>query len=261
MKINIKCPICSKSLIINNKTYICDNNHCFDLSKDGYVNLSHHSLKIKGDNDELVNSRNNFLRSDNYLLLRNKLNEIINNVNPDNILDLACGTGYYTNSYNSKFDIYGIDLSKKAISLACKKSNNKYIIGSIFELPFYNSSFDIITLIFAPRPLEEIKRVLKKDGIFIEVIPNKNHLIELKNAIYDNTILNEVSVLNDSSLIIEDIHTVEFIMKLDKLLIKDLFNMTPYKYKTSIENINKLNNIETLDITASFIINIYKKIN
>ena len=261
MKINIKCPICNNSLIINNKTYLCDNNHCFDMSKDGYVNLSHHSLKIKGDNDELVNSRNNFLKSDNYLKLRNKINEIINNINPNNILDLACGTGYYTNSYNSKFGIYGIDLSKKAISIACKKSMNKYIIGSIFELPFYNGSFDIITLIFAPRPLDEVKRVLKKDGIFIEVIPNKNHLIELKNAIYDNTFLNEVSVLNDSCLILENSHTIEFIMKLDKLLIKDLFNMTPYKYKTSIENINKLNNIETLDITASFIINIYKKIN
>ena len=33
------CPICKSKLNIDGKTYRCENNHSFDIAKQGYVNL------------------------------------------------------------------------------------------------------------------------------------------------------------------------------------------------------------------------------
>lgn len=33
------CPICKESLQLNGKSLVCENNHCFDYAKQGYVNL------------------------------------------------------------------------------------------------------------------------------------------------------------------------------------------------------------------------------
>ena len=33
------CPVCKNELFFENKTAKCENNHCFDLAKEGYVNL------------------------------------------------------------------------------------------------------------------------------------------------------------------------------------------------------------------------------
>ena len=35
--------------------------------------------------------------------------------------------------------------------------------------------------------------------------------------------------------------------------------MTPYAYKTSVESMNKLKEIDTMKITASFVIRLYRK--
>ena len=259
MKNLIRCPICGKELHNKDSMYKCINNHTYDKSKSGYINLSNHSLKVQGDNDELVISRNNFLLSNNYLRLSSTINKIINKHKCNNILDLACGTGYYTNLYNCS-DVYGIDLSKKAINIASKNSNNMFIIGSIFELPFFDNSFDIISLIFAPRPIEEVYRTLKLDGIFIEVSPNTNHLIELKKVLYDNIILNkEVTLIDKRFKLIESID-LNYNMILNNSLLKDLFNMTPYRYRTNKDKISQLDDIKVLDVQACFVIKVYKKV-
>ena len=260
MKNIIKCPICDNELTPNDTNFTCNRKHSFDKSKTGYINLSKHSLKDQGDNNELVLSRNTFLSNNYYHELKLLLNSIINKYKHNNILDLACGTGYYTNSYDLNSNTYGIDLSKKAITLASKKSNNQFIIGSIFDLPFFDNSFDVISLIFAPRPIDEIYRTLKLNAVFIEVTPNVNHLIELKKALYDNVILNDVHTLQDCRFKLVYNCTCEFKMNLDNEMVKHLFNMTPYKYKTSVNSISKLDNIDQLDVTADFIINVYKKI-
>ena len=35
----INCPVCSHLLIKEQNTYKCENNHTFDLAKEGYLNL------------------------------------------------------------------------------------------------------------------------------------------------------------------------------------------------------------------------------
>ncbi|MBO7536392.1 MAG: hypothetical protein J6T34_04575, partial [Bacilli bacterium] len=46
---------------------------------------------------------------------------------------------------------------------------------------------------------------------------------------------------------------------LNKVDLDNLIKMTPYFYKTSKENLDKVNNVNTLNITFAFNIYIYKK--
>ena len=58
------CPLCKKPLEKKGKSYLCPSAHCFDLAKQGYVNLL--SVKEKssldpGDNKEMILSRRKVL--------------------------------------------------------------------------------------------------------------------------------------------------------------------------------------------------------
>ena len=61
---NYRCPLCQQGLILTDKVFRCENNHCFDQAKEGYVNLlpvQHKHSKDPGDNKEMVNARRAFL--------------------------------------------------------------------------------------------------------------------------------------------------------------------------------------------------------
>lgn len=253
----ILCPICKHELLKNEKTYSCINKHCFDISKYGYLNIDIKN-STSGDNKEMVNSRTSFLNQNYYLPLKTELNNIIKNLNKNTILDLACGEGYYTKDFPVK-QKFAIDLSKEAIKHASKSDKStQYIISSIYNLPFEDSTFDLITTIFAPISFDEINRVLKNDGYFILVSPNKNHLIELKNVLYDTPYLNQDTTIEQFNLL--STNNIDYTFTVDNTMLKNLFKMTPYYYKTSKKDADKLNNINTLTISASFNISVYSKI-
>ena len=60
------CPICGDTLRRAEREYRCENNHSFDIAKEGYVNLlrSGKSGDSKGDNKEMARSRRDFLNKD-----------------------------------------------------------------------------------------------------------------------------------------------------------------------------------------------------
>ena len=58
------CPVCGNELTKKDKSYVCTQNHSFDMARQGYVNLltvsQKHSL-TPGDTREQVLSRRAFL--------------------------------------------------------------------------------------------------------------------------------------------------------------------------------------------------------
>lgn len=210
-----------------------------------------------GDEKEMIKARNLFLNEDHYLFLKDKLNEIIKELNPTNLLDLACGEGYYTKDFNVE-DKIGIDLSKEALKIASRiDKSTTYILKNIFDVPLEDHSLDLITTLFAPVS-NEIIRLLKEDGHFILVKPDYDHLYELKEAIYDSPYYNEVDDNYIEGLDLVNEYKIKQKVILNQDSLNNLFKMTPYYHKTSRKDIEKLNNIETLTITFSFIIDLYK---
>jgi 23S rRNA (guanine745-N1)-methyltransferase len=257
---NYKCPICDKELHKTNKTYKCVNNHSFDIAKEDYVNLLISNKSSHGDNNFLMKSRIDFLNKGYYSALKDKLIETINMRKHGVLIDLACGEGYYTRYFSEISTVYGFDLSKTGIKYAAKQDpQSRYCLANIFRIPLFDHQADIVTTIFAPISVAEISRLLKKDGYFIEVIPNENHLIEYKEVLYEKIILNVIDNKDKGNLkLVESINVDDNIHLDNNNDIMNLFNMTPYTYKTSLDAIEKLKTIDNMDVSLHFIINVYQ---
>lgn len=272
---NFVCPVCNKLLTNQEKSLICENKHNFDKAKSGYVNLlvsNSKNSKIPGDNKLMVNARRDFLSKDYYKKLSDTLNHYVlkylKQKDDINILDAGCGEGYYINNIdlflrknNIIANIVGVDISKFALNQASKSNKNiLYGVASIYNLPICDKSCDLILNIFAPFCKDEFYRVLKNNEILLIVIPSTNHLWELKSYIYDNAYQNEVKDYTIDGFTLMDKVLIKDRINIDNNLdIKNLFMMTPYYYKTSIENSKKLDTLESLTTKIEFEILIYKK--
>lgn len=271
MRIKYVCPNCKSELNLLNKSFICKNNHSFDIAKEGYVNLLLANSKKKkdpGDNDIMIKAREEFLNTGCFNQLIMELSKIIKSFNIENInlLDAGCGTGYYSRKIkelNNNINLCGVDISKHAIKLASKKDKTSaYAVASIFDLPFENNSFDVILNVFAPKPQNEFLRVLKKDGYVLEVIPAKNHLLELRELLFENQKGENKQVKEFESFnlyLTQNLTYNAFINGNENIL--NLLKMTPYFYKTNPQKISNLNNINSLNITLDFTIKVWKKAN
>ncbi len=228
-------------------------------------------LKRHGDDRQMIKARTEFLNTKSYEKLADELAEIVVKYSLDNtnLLDAGCGDCYYTEKiYNSflehskNVNIIGIDISKDALIASSKRCKSiKTAVASVFSLPVRDKSCDIVLNIFSPFAPEEYKRVLKNNGVLVRVIPLKRHLIELKEQIYDNAYENPYEKAEAEGFKLAESKNLEYKINLSgNQNIENLFKMTPYYYKTSRKDQQKLENIDNLEITCQFQIRIYKSI-
>lgn len=252
------CPICNRPLVRNGNSAKCESNHSFDYAKEGYLNLFIKESVNHGDDKEMVRARTAFLNTGSYNFLRSYLQEIIQKEDADVLVDLGCGEGYYTSTFQAK-EKYGFDVSKLAIKYASKHDpSTNYCVGSSFHVPMESESTDIIVTCFAPVAKDEITRLLKQDGCFIVVTPGADHLIELKECLYDEVYKNEVKDI-DIDLRKESEVVITNTFEITNQNILDLFAMTPYAHTTSNKAKQKLEKIEKIRLTASFVVRVYRK--
>ncbi len=264
------CPVCNSPLLEQENKYSCENNHCFDKAKQGYVNLlmsQQSSQKRHGDDKLMVKSRRDFLDKGYYEKLCDEICLTVNKIKNDNcvLFDIGCGEGYYTSAVKSKCNlnsVFGIDISKNALQYASKLDKSiKYAVASAFQLPFSSKSADMLLNIFAPCAYEEFERVLKDDGFLIKAVPLSEHLWELKKAIYNEPYKNKPEIKNDELFTLVESKELKYNITLQASEdIYNLFTMTPYYYKTSKEDAEKLLKLEKLTTTVHFNIEIYKKV-
>ena len=264
------CPVCKNELYKDEKSYFCrgEKRHCFDISASGHVNLCP-GRATGGDDKKAVRSRTEFLNLGYYQPIADKVCEILSNLNDEcAIVDAGCGEGYYTNRMAelTGAQTYGFDLSKEAIISASKSAKRQGVgnvifgVGGIYELPVANESADAITNIFAPCAESEFSRVLKQEGVLVVVTAGKNHLYGLKNAIYDTVYTNEERADMPQNMILAEKHNLLYKIKLDSPeSIRNLFSMTPYSYRTSEKDMNKLLALTSLETEVEVDIFVYRK--
>lgn len=185
------CPLCSLPLSENPQGLACSNRHQFDRAKEGYFNLlpvHHKNSREPGDAKQQLIARRAFLTAGYFLPLIDALKKIIS---PDieALLDIGCGEGYFTRLLHEhcvNAHVYGLDISKAGIRLAAKSvmQNLTCVVASSHSLPFEDASMDVITRIYAPSKDEELFRVLKPKGKLIIVTPGEQHLLGLRQKIY-----------------------------------------------------------------------------
>lgn len=260
----IKCPNCQKPLIKQELQYVCENRHSFDIAKQGYTNLLIHTQKSTGDNKEMVDARQKFFMNDYYACLKHKLISIIKQHNIKVMVDAGCGEGYYTNAISDALNIkiYGFDMSKIALQKASRANKNvNYFVSSVFDMPLFTQSSDLILSVFAPISYEENYRVLKDNGIFIKVSPNKKHLWGLKEVVYEVPYENDIKVENTPGFKLVERYEIDDVIEIDSSEdIMALFMMTPYYYHSPKVGVERLKSLSYLKTEIDFIIEVYQKI-
>lgn len=122
-------------------------------------------------------------------------------IEPQTILDIGCGTGFYTRLLTEKFkksDIFAYDLSEAMVNHTQKKQPRRWpwqgkfypAIGDAVALPFKNASFDLVTSNLAmqwvpdaARMMKEMRRVLKPGGLILFSTFGRRTLLELKQTL------------------------------------------------------------------------------
>ena len=265
------CPICKSRFEQKERSLICPNGHCFDLSKKGYVNLlrpAKGGSVRHGDDKLMVAARTAFLGAGFYDTLRDAVTDAVLAHAKDamTVLDAGCGEGFYTAHVRSALNechasVYGIDVSRDAIhASAVRDKMLKLAVASIFNLPVENESIDLLINLFAPYDAAEFSRVLKPNGILIRVFPREKHLWELKAAVYDNPYENEIDTLALEGFALIEKKDIDFPLDLrEKAHIDTLFKMTPYYYKTSREGQARLAALDSLQTHAEFLLAVYQR--
>lgn len=261
------CPVCKSQFTKQGNSYKCENGHCFDIAKQGYVNLLTGSKQGNhGDNKLMTSARRDFLNKGYYELFREGIVNAVKSFSKegDVILDCGCGEGYYTSKLAEKLEnvtVGGFDISKDEIAAASKRSKEiEYAVASSFSIPVRDKSIDILLEIFSPHSEKEFKRILKDSGYMIMAIPLENHLYSLKRAIYDKPYKNNVADFNIEGFELLKNTEIKYTMEINNNEdILNLFKMTPYYYKTGKNEQARLNALHKLSVEAEFSILVYKK--
>jgi 23S rRNA (guanine745-N1)-methyltransferase len=267
-----RCPLCSNPMkVAYLSSLICSKNHCFDLSKRGYVNFLSNSIhtkygKILFESRKIVWNSGLFERLSENISIK-----ISNEFKPKSkqitMLDAGCGEGTPLYSIRKKiiqntsndFLGVGIDISKEAIDIASKDySDVIWCVSDLANSPFEKKQFNFILNILSPSNYAEFRRILDDDGILIKVIPERDYLLELRNSFYEPT---KKSYSNEKTLARFQHHfkiltadRLRYHFSLDGTLMDHLIQMTPLSWGISDERLLPFSTMNTKKITVDLTI-------
>lgn len=268
------CPVCNSRLDFDEIGAFCNGHHRFDRARQGYFNLlrsQSSSSKHHGDDRLMVDARRNFLSKGYYEPLRNRICELIAERVPQDaaIADVGCGEGYYTSELvrrlgcdGIRVDLGAVDISKESCKLAARiLPKNSVAVASAFDLPMGDASCDVLLNIFAPIAAQEYHRVIKQGGYLIRGVPRERHLFGLKAGIYATPYLNPPVTQELAGFSAVDRVDLDWTICLDSSEdIMNLFMMTPYYYKTSAADQERLRGTSSLETELSFAILIDRRV-
>ena len=264
----LRCPVCHASMTETDDGRVClcraEKPHCFDFAKSGHVHLGGPHAG-DGDTKDAVRARRAFLDAGYYQPLSDTVNRLLSELGSKTVLDAGCGEGYYTNRMAHGRDVLGVDLSRAGVESAAKRAKQMgtraaFSVASIFSLPVRDGAFDAVTNLFAPCAEEEFSRVLKDGGYLLLVGAGEDHLMGLKKAIYENPYHNPGRA--DLPMHMRELHRerLQFEITVEgQEMIQNLFSMTPYYWRTSKDDREKLERLNNLTTAVDFDVFLFRK--
>lgn len=259
----LRCPICGETLHRTEHAWLCPSRHSFDIARQGYVNLLPVQQKRSlqpGDTKEQVLSRREFLDGGFYRPIADALCGLAKDCSGP-ILDVGCGEGYYSARLQEAMgaELIGLDISKEAVRYAAGRYKNAlWLCASAARLPVSDQSFGLVTSLFALTAAEEFKRVLRPDGVFIQVLAAEDHLLGLKSIIYPELKHKEKdSVPTLPGFRLVESRRLRFDFTVQGKQVQNLLSMTPHVYRIGKEGADRLRQTQALTDTASCVLNLY----
>ncbi len=262
------CPICAAPLLNSSaKSYACENNHNFDLAKEGYLNLLPVQFKHSaepGDNKPMMQARREFLEAGFYEPMAKAVAMMINASQPKHLLDLGCGEGYYSRAIaahcSNTMMLHGVDIAKFAVAAAAKKqANGRFIVASSNRLPYADQYFDFVLRVFAPSNDDELRRVLKPSGLLLTVTPGPRHLWQLKEFIYADVNEHALDSVVPEGFERIDTQRISYKIAPNPQQRIALLQMTPFAWRAN-ENVQQaIKDVTELKIEIDFILTLMVK--
>ena len=287
----LRCPVCGGMFGREPSLLRCSNGHCFDLAKEGYVNLlppGKGKNARTGDEKAMVRARQTFLATGLYHGISDGIASLFAKHLPTDhvpiLCDSGCGEGYHTLRITESLSqsrggvlIYGFDASKIAVGYAAKAaarpgSTGESGIGSdgeticafcpanIYALPLADSSVDAVLSMFAPVAVDENLRVLQEEGILLVASSGVRHLTEMRALLYDDVHYHEDTAAVYEGFTLVDTTDVRYTMHVpDCDTLSALWTMTPFYYRTTPAGKERLFSTNSLDCTVDVRLSVYKK--
>ncbi|MBQ4321309.1 MAG: methyltransferase domain-containing protein [Oscillospiraceae bacterium] len=259
-----RCPVCGEELAPRERQLVCANGHSFDVAKQGYVNLlrTGNGLKRHGDDAAMVQSRRAFLEKGFYAPIRDAVVRAAAPFAAEGlILDAGCGEGYYTEAVSRVPGalVWGTDISREAAK-ACGKRGISCAVATSARLPLKDGAAKGVMCLFAPLENREFARILQPGGKLVLAVPLREHLWELKAAVYDTPYENPDPCMTVPGFRLSGYEDVREMLHLtENGDILTLFRMTPYWYKTGRKDQEKLDKLTALDTRIAVRVAVYEK--
>nr|WP_299492511.1 methyltransferase domain-containing protein [uncultured Shewanella sp.] len=268
------CPKCNEALRVHvsSQGLYCDNKHHFDKNEQGYWIFSQ-AKKPKLDSRQVMRAKRYLLESGMFTPLIEAMASLLSD-SKDKVgilaqgslqqLDFDCGEGFYMRelkrvlkSQSPAISLVqtGIAEAENALFAAAKSvPENTYIASQLKALPFIDSSFDLVTLIDKPLKGKELFRVLKSNGIFLQVIPSPRHLWQIKSHIYTDLADKELDLSIPSEAELIKSQRVAFTVPCTGEQALTLLDMTPFAWRAS-DKIRKQIALMSLDaVEVDFVV-------
>jgi 23S rRNA (guanine745-N1)-methyltransferase len=164
------------------------------------------------------------------------------------LVDCGCGEGYYLDHLARALEdewrvggwrLYGFDLARDAARMAASLRYGAVgatlFVASMWEhLPFASAGIGAALVIFAPRNLAELARVITPGGLLLVVTPASEHLKEARTALPwlltpepEKAARLRAALSPDFTL--ASARAVTFALALDAAALTDLAEMTPHR--------------------------------
>ena len=287
----LRCPVCGGTFTREPSLLRCGNGHCFDLAKEGYVNLlppGKGNNAHTGDEKTMVRARQTFLAAGLYAPISDGVAALLEKHLPIGhapvLCDSGCGEGYHTlriadslSSSRGNVLVFGFDASKNAVAYAAKAAVRRGYTGengigtegntvcafcpaNIFALPLAEHCTNAVISMFAPVAMGENLRVLREDGLLVVASSGVQHLAEMRSLLYDDVHYHKDTPAAYDGFTLADMADVRYTMHVpDRDTVCALWTMTPFYYKTTPAGKERLLACDNLDCTVDVRLSVYKK--
>ncbi|MEL4428208.1 putative RNA methyltransferase [Shewanella mangrovisoli] len=262
MGLQFQCPTCGSALMQHQASqgFYCANKHHFDKNEAGYwIFTKPARQKPTGNSRQQVRAKRFLLESGIFSPLVEKMAAMLapHLKADDCLLDYECADGFYlralasalpklTNELNVQYS--GVADAENTIFAAAKAQTPATLCLSTSKvLPFADNCIDLITVVDKPLKGKECVRVLKEQGLMLQVIPGARHLWQIRECIYPELTEKTPQINLPSGLIVKEQQQLQFSLSVTGEQALVLLDMTPYAWRAS-EQVKHLIRTKAFDV-------------
>ena len=279
-RIPLACPIDGLALRAEERRFVCERGHAYDLSRHGHVNLLPVQFKPSrdpGDDAAMVASRRRVLDGGLFDPLADLLAEHVHALAGEDeggraaalLVDAGCGEGFYTHRLAGRVPpgvaVLGVDISRHAVSAAARRHRARvgWAVANNKRLPVLAGRADIVTSLFGFETWSPWAALQEPGQRVVVVDAGPRHLIELREIAYERVRLHAApsdEAASRAGYRLEDERSLAYVRAgLDAATLADVLAMTPHAHRARAGARETIASRAATDLTVDVTVRTYRR--